>query len=403
MTDVSVSAERSEPTVEQIGDLKRRLSETKAAASLTTGLEDQAALPRAEAREFDAGSAHLDEVDVLDASSQTRALLDEVVALADDAVASAEKTSDTLARTYRGLRIVVLGAAPTIFLAAFLVWRFVLDGQSPPTLSHYYYTPAGIVFVGALVAAAAALVALAGQGAERVLLDIAAFFCPLIALIPTPLNARWAVAFTQDVSDFPLTPAQIAQIETACAHRCVPAPFDRYVTTSLGVWLVVVVAVLLLTFIGAMAARRSEQPAPLSTWVVLGVVTALLIIYVAVWTWLPGIFQDFAHVISASTFLILLAVVALLQRRRPVGRTPKEVADNRPAALLRVLLKRSLPCIGILMLISLTPVFFILIGVLDPEQTSFPTLVLWVEVVALSLFTLFWLIQTHLKWEDPDA
>lgn len=403
MTDLAMSAAPPESTAEQIGELKRRLSETTAAASAMTDPKREAALPRAEAREFGAGSADPEEADVLDASPTIRAVRDDAVLLAADAVASAEKASDTLARTYRGLRIVMLVAAPALLLAAFLVRRFVLDGQSPPTLSHYYYTPAGIVFVGALVAAAAALVALSGQGAERVLLDIAAFFCPLIALIPTPLNARWAVAFTQDISESPLTPDQISKIETACARQCVPPPFDRYVTTSLAVWLVVVLAVLLLTFVGAMAARHSRRPAPRATWVVLGVVTGLLIVYVAVWTWLPGIFRDFAHVASASTFLTLLAVVALLQRRRPVVRTPGEIAEDRPASPLRVLLQRSMPWIGILMLISLTPVFFILLGVLEPEQTPFPTLVLWVEVAALSLFTLFWLVQTSLKWNDPDA
>lgn len=118
---------------------------------------------------------------------------------------------------------------------------------------------------------------------------------------------------------------------------------------------------------------------------------------------LRDVFDRFAHVVSASTFLILLAVVAILQKNRPAVRTRQEFAANAEVSAPQQRMKKSLPWIGIAMLITLVPVVFIFLGLLNPEDTIIPTLVLWVEVIALALFTLFWFIETRRKWNDPAA
>ena len=124
-------------------------------------------------------AAHVDDGDAAPAvrdSSGDLAIARRAIAAAEGIAEAADALADTAARTYRALRLVMIATVPAIFLAVLLVWRGERGGVSLPTLSHYYYTPAGAVFIGALSVAAAAMLALSGRGAERVLLDTAAFF-----------------------------------------------------------------------------------------------------------------------------------------------------------------------------------------------------------------------------------
>ena len=90
--------------------------------------------------------------------------------------------STSLQRTYRYLRIGVAGTVVVIFVSVLLAVPAVGWLTS---VSDYFYSPARDAFVGALIAASLALLALSGRGLERGLLDAAALFAPLIALVPT--------------------------------------------------------------------------------------------------------------------------------------------------------------------------------------------------------------------------
>ena len=83
--------------------------------------------------------------------------------------------STSLQRTYRYLRIGIAGTVVAIFVA---VGMAAADVGWLTSVSDYFYTPARNVFVGALIAASLALVALSGRGTERALLDAAALFAP---------------------------------------------------------------------------------------------------------------------------------------------------------------------------------------------------------------------------------
>jgi hypothetical protein len=90
--------------------------------------------------------------------------------------------------TYRYLRIALAGTVVVIFVA---VGVEMVQGSHLASISAYYYTGARTPFVGALIAAAVTLAALAGSGSGRVLLSIAAILAPIIALVPTPLKAGY--------------------------------------------------------------------------------------------------------------------------------------------------------------------------------------------------------------------
>ena len=89
-------------------------------------------------------------------------------------------------RSYRYLRIALVGVV--VIIIAAVVIESSISGTWLPSISHYYYTPARNVFVGALVAASVALLVLSGTDAEGAWLDVAATFAPLIALIPVAVD-----------------------------------------------------------------------------------------------------------------------------------------------------------------------------------------------------------------------
>lgn len=365
---------RIDGTATRLGELDAELADVR--ASLTA-----AAAEPPTARSLRPGS---------DAAPDTTelAIAQRALAVATGFAETAEALADTAARTYRALRLVMIATVPAIFLAVLLVWAGERDHESLPTLSHYYYTPAGAVFIGALCVAAAALLALSGRGAERVLLDVAAFFAPLIALVPTPL-----------------TPASAAELGFRCPSEadCIPAPFDRYVDVSVAVWFAAVLAAVAFAAVLAVTALRRGQRVDGSVWATIGVTLALLVAYTAARHWHPDWFMSMAHVVSASAFLLLLASVAFIEGRRPPYRTPAQVMTGQPASAWQRVLSRVTLVIAVLMFAVLVPVALIFVGWLDPAQTRFPTMVLWIEVAALSLFCAFWIIQTARKWNDPDA
>ncbi len=88
----------------------------------------------------------------------------------------------SLQRTYQYLRIGIGAAAVVIGVAVLFDW--ISTGELRPSISDYYDSPARNLFVGSLIAVSLGLFAISGRGVERVLLDVAAMFAPLIGLVP---------------------------------------------------------------------------------------------------------------------------------------------------------------------------------------------------------------------------
>jgi len=93
--------------------------------------------------------------------------------------------STSLQRTYRYLRIAIAGSVVVVFAGILVTMPRV---GLLPSISHYYYTSANTMFVGALMAVAVCFFALSGRGVERVLLDVAAVVVPLVAIVPTQIS-----------------------------------------------------------------------------------------------------------------------------------------------------------------------------------------------------------------------
>lgn len=180
--------------------------------------------------------------------------------------------------TYRYVRCCLL--ALLLALVVSVAAETTRDGWQT-SLSAYYYTPAGPVFIGVLASVSVCLVALRGYtDAENVCLNLAGISAPMVAFVPTPETGH---------------PPDRAAITNNSA-------------TFLTVLAVGYIVVLLLVW------RSQRAGRPVSAWGVIGLVSVALAWLVGV-VWLAvdsSSFAAHAHTLAATfTFLPFVAVVAL--------------------------------------------------------------------------------------------
>ncbi len=244
----------------------------------------------------------------------------------------------SLQRTYRYLRLTLVGAVVAIFTAVAVA---ASDVGWLPSLSDYYYSPARTTFTGALLVAAAVLLALSGRGPERALLDACAVLAPLIALIPTPH----------------IPPAALPDVTNG-------------ITTYLVITTLALIVAVTLTLTGDI---------PVAAVAASGSVAALVILTLGLaWMLAPHAVLTHGHVIATVAFFAVFGAVAILHA------FPRTTAP--PPRALRVIYTGIAALLGLVLIAYLT--------------TS--NVALLAESVALALFAVFWIVQSIEKWNDPD-
>ena len=270
--------------------------------------------------------------------------------------------STSLERTYRYLRIGIAGTVVAIFVA---VAQAAATYGWLTSVSDYFYTPARNVFVGALIAVSLALFALSGRGAERALLDAAALFAPLIALVPTTL-----------------APGAVPGVAVTCTARCFPPEYESDVANGVAVYLVLGALTLLVALILAALGQVSLA----AVWPSLLVALLVLAATGLTWAFARDAFLEQAHFVATTTFFALFAAVAIRNA------FPRQGPPPTPA--FRFLYT----AIAVLLVVDL--VFYVVL--LPQADASGIPIVLVVEAIALALFFAFWVVQGVEKWSDPD-
>lgn len=281
----------------------------------------------------------------------------------------------SLARTYRYVRLSILGAVLALLVAVVVV--AVAAGAAPTSLSAAFYTPARTVFTGALFAVSLALLALSGRSVPQALLDVAAVLAPLIAIIPTPVVPGDAPG---------------AALECPTREPCVPEVVFADTRTGM-ITFVVVTAVALVTALLLARAQRSLSRGVVVTVSAVGVIAAGF----AVWS-----------VAGWSSFLLLAHLVATLGFFALVGVVAGWAAWAAPAARVGSSAPFSRAWYGALALGIVAGLAFLLVvfvlrvaGVDLVAVTGLP-LILIGEVVLLLLFAGFWILESVRTWDDPD-
>jgi len=276
---------------------------------------------------------------------------------------SSVMTASSAERTYRYLRLAVAGTVVALFVAVVAAATFV---GWLPSISDYFYTPARSIFVGTLITISLALVALAGNGVERVLLDAAALFAPLIALVPTTV-----------------APGTVPGVEVTCPRSCFPAAYTDDVAVGVVVYLVLhglgIAASVLLV-----AARQVRLR---TVWLSLLFAVALLVAVAYTWFAMPALFLMWAHYVAAFAFFGFFAAAAVL------AAFPRRGA--RPGMRFRVAYTA--------IAVGLVVVLIVFAALIPESMTIELPVVLLSETAALILFLVFWIVQCVEKWRNADG
>lgn len=265
-------------------------------------------------------------------------------------------------KTYRYLRLATPCLVLLLFTAIGIEWWAVGRACLQQSLSSYYYTPAQGVFVGALVAIGAALVVIKGNTeAEDSLLNVAGMAAPVVALVPT---AR--------VGD--------------C--RSVAAPvFDTSanVVNNVGALLVTGMVGVAMTWFVARSERVSSRAARRPR-MGLGLAGMTLAVVAVGYFFDRPTFLAKGHYVAALVMFACIVIVVLMNAQ---GLGESRVAKGVPMGWAYL---NRYSVIALLMVASLA------VMLVWRWVTGWQHAVFWVEGALITLFALFWCVQTHELW-----
>ena len=280
--------------------------------------------------------------------------------------APAETPALAAIKTYRYLRLALVGLVVLLFSSLVIEWLAVGRDCVQPTISAYWHTPARGVLVGVLVTMGICLIALKGNTeAEDVLLNLAGILAPGVAFIPT-------VAFTTCSS----VPASGRDFGGSVAN-------NMQALFVLGIVAVIVALVI--------AVRERGGVAHLSRWDRVGLTLGFAATAGgAGWFYVSrSTFLEHAHNLAAVTmFLAIVAVVWVNSRD-----VQEVVEDHRALQTVRGRYVTVYRSISAAMLASLV---LAVIG----HLAGWSNAVLVVEILLIALFGGFWVIQTRELWNQ---
>lgn len=269
-------------------------------------------------------------------------------------------------KTYRYLRLALVGLVVLLFSSLAIEWLAVDRQCVQTTISAYWHTPVRGVFVGVLVTMGICLIALKGNTkAEDVLLNLAGVLAPGVAFIPT-----------NDFSSCSSVPVVRQDFGPASANN-MQALFVLAVTA-------VLVAVVI-------AVRESGSLARLQRWDRIGLALGLgATAGGAAWFYLSrDTFLEHGHNVAAVP--MFLAVVAVVWFN---ARDVKEVIEEHPR--LKAVRGRYVAAYRVIaVLMGITLALAVTGHLLGWEYA-----LLVVEILLITLFGVFWIIQTRELWNQ---
>jgi hypothetical protein len=283
-------------------------------------------------------------------------------------MADPDRLSERTRKTYRYLRVAVVGMAVLLGVSVGLEIALGTDEGILDSISAYYYTPVRGVFVGALLAVGLGLVAIKGrEGPEDVMLNLAGMLAPLVALVPTPISTA--------VGSFEVD------------RRTVPSGLVPAVENNVTALLVLGVAGLV--FAWATAAKDGPTGKAHRSGLVTG---GVLLLGLMVWFGLfRQSFLEYGHYAAAVPMFGLIVGVAVVN-----ARLARDAVTTRFAAATYRKAYGAI-AVGMGVTIGIAVVFF----VLDTTgHRPFAAWLFWVEVILLALFAAFWAFQTAENWRE---
>jgi hypothetical protein len=319
------------------------------------------------------------------------------------AAASRPQGSDTLAKSYRNLRLAMVGLLLCVAVAV-LIQSWLQEWNLLGSVSAYYYTPAQAIFVGGLIGLGACMIALQGDTTvQDVFLNLGGWFAAIVAIVPTSRGADYrALVGTCREAGTPLLTEMARTGGLDCPtvqalEEATKANVDNNLWTLLAVGLIALLASVYTAWRAGTFNAQADRKAKRDFWwgsaamVVLGL--AVLIARLASLQWII----DNAHWIAAALLFVCIFVVGTVNAWRfkreqsgdvsRVGQSPVAAVGETVGDLIAVG-RRPNRYIVIAQLMLLVGAVFVLLW-----WRHIITL-FWLEGAVFVLFMVFWTVQT---------
>jgi hypothetical protein len=285
-----------------------------------------------------------------------------------------DSAHDYIVASYRYLRlamvvlVVTLGASLVIEMWGAPCWQ--------GSISAYYWTPVHAIFIGALVAIGALLIALKGRDSiEDVFFNLAGVLAPIVALVPTRRPSR----ICSDPGD------EVTVDAAALVRNNVPA---------LGIALAITVVVALL--VAKDDARRGVKDVPRAAWVGLAMSAVLLVVGVVWYFAFHDSFERRAHGTSAIAMFVFIWGAVMVNAGWPprlLAAIYRALGETRDGAIARPAYRAWYRAVAVYMVVAavVVPVAF---GLADSDHMIF-----WLEAAEILPFGVFWSLQTAEAWK----
>jgi hypothetical protein len=247
--------------------------------------------------------------------------------------ADERRDSDTLAKSYRYLRLAMVGLL--LCLAVAVIAQTINQWDVLDSVSAYYYTPAQAFFVGGLIGLGACMIALKGTTlVQDIALNLGGAFAAIVAIVPTgrPADENAVVDACEEAGTPLLTEkAEKASTEVACPR----APALEDATTANvdnNLWALLVVGAFALGaayFVARKDGTLADGPARRKFWWGFGWAFGLwLAVGIARTVLFPQWVMTNAHWIAALSLFVCIFVVgsvnALQVKREKSGKPSRE-------------------------------------------------------------------------------
>src|SRR5262245_3767493 len=285
-------------------------------------------------------------------------------------------TDEDSRKTYRYLRIGVIGAVVVLGVSIFIEWSNVGFDCYQHSISAYYYTPVRAIFIGTMIVAGVALIVYKGRSPwEDTFLNFAGMLAPVVAIAPTTdVGTCWSVR-----------PIPLPVRANGTLARWVHVNIDNNFYTlliagALGLLLSFFLVIAVNWKSGTSLIERVQAPVKRvdpETWISL-VISAMVLIagWALIVNW--GGFYTQAHGWAAVIFFFFLGLAVVINAR---------AHWERQRTLFWVYIAIAAGMIAGFIVIPLVRV--------GGDHTVF-----WLEAWEILMFATYWILQTVENWGE---
>ena len=277
--------------------------------------------------------------------------------------------ADTAAiTTYRYLRISMVGAV-LLLAVSVAIERSQVDCWQT-SVSAYHYTPVKAIFVGVLMAVGLCLIVIKGSTSwEDAALNAAGMLAPIVALVPTSdVGTCWSQ-----------TPIPLPVNDEGDLADWVVANIDNNISALIVTGIVGLIVAAVIASVATRSMKAIAEVGPVRMRLGLLGAMVFLIGGAVVFAFWDG-FDMRAHGLAAVTMFLFLAIAVGLNARQQ---------RNTPTARAYFWLYASIA----FSMVAAAVVMF-------PMGSGWDHMVLVLEATEITLFAVFWLVQTKEHWNE---